>query len=73
MVPEDRAAILKAHSIGPRMVQWLEEAGYLRLADFREETPEGIAMRMEALAGVRMNGNGINALRNLVALAREAV
>ena len=68
----ERQAILQARSIGPKMVAWLEEAGYGRLGDFAAETPENIAFRIEACTGRRLDRNGIKALENLVAYARAS-
>ncbi|MFZ2099740.1 MAG: hypothetical protein WAU86_04165 [Oricola sp.] len=72
MENEEKRAILRARSIGPKMLAWIEEAGYERLADFTRETPENIAFRIEAVAGIKLNRNGLKALRNLIDWSREA-
>ena len=33
ITPEERARMLKAHSIGPTMIRYLEEIGVARLSD----------------------------------------
>jgi hypothetical protein len=73
MEESEKQAIRRARSIGPKMVAWLEEAGYERLADFAGETPENIAFRIEACTGRRLNGNGIKALANLIGFARASL
>jgi nucleotidyltransferase/DNA polymerase involved in DNA repair len=70
----ERRAMLRAHSIGPAMIRYLEQIGIERLADLRGEDPEMIAMRMNVMIGRRhINRQGVEALRNLVALADEGV
>jgi hypothetical protein len=70
----ERARMLRAHSIGPRMIAYLEEIGIERLADLAGAEAEDIALRIDATVGRRrLNRFGIQALKNLIALAnREA-
>ena len=70
----ERAKMLRAHSIGPRMIAYLEEIGIERLADLKGADAEVLAMRIDVALGRRhMNRLGVEALRNLIALAnREA-
>lgn len=42
----EKQAVLRARSIGPKIVAGLEEAGYGRLDDFAVETPEKITFRI---------------------------
>lgn len=62
--------MLRAHSIGPTMVRYLEEIGIERLSDLRGADAQEIAMRMNIALGRRhINSMGVAALRNLIALA----
>ncbi len=45
--------MLKAHSIGPRMIAWLEEIGIERLAGLRGADADQIAMRINIALGRR--------------------
>lgn len=67
---EERKSMLRAHSIGPTMIRYLEEIGIERLADLRGADAEEIAMRMNIELGRRhINKLGVAALRNLIDLA----
>lgn len=70
----ERHKMLNAHSIGPRMIAYLDEIGIERLADLTGADPREFAMRIDiALGRKHMNRLGIEALTNLIALAdREA-
>ena len=70
----ERAKMLRAYSIGPRMIGYLEEIGIERLDDLKGADAEVLAMRIDVALGRRhMNRLGVEALRNLIALAnREA-
>jgi nucleotidyltransferase/DNA polymerase involved in DNA repair len=63
--------MLRAYSIGPRMIAYLEEIGITRLEDLIGADPEQLAMRIDVIVGRRrrLNRLGIEALRNLVELA----
>ena len=66
----ERQKMLQAHSIGPRMIAYLEEAGIERLSDLKGADAETVAMRIDVALGRRhINRLGIDALRNLIALA----
>ena len=68
----ERAKMLRAYSIGPRMIGYLEEIGIERLADLKGADAEVLAMRIDvALGRQHMNRLGVEALRNLIALANE--
>jgi hypothetical protein len=68
----EREKMLKAYSIGPRMISYLEEIGIERLADLRGADPLELAMRIDiALGRKHMNRLGVEALRNLVELAER--
>ena len=69
----ERARMLRAHSIGPRMIAYLEAIGIERLEDLIGADPHVIAMRIDIALGKRLNRFGIEALTNLIELAnREA-
>lgn len=58
----ERAKMLKANSIGPRMPTYLEEIGIHRLSDLRGADAEELAMRINvALGRKHMNRLGVAA------------
>lgn len=66
----EREKMLRAHSIGPRMIGHLADIGVERLSDLKGGDAEMLAMRINAaLARKRLNRLGVEALRNLIALA----
>lgn len=68
----ERRKMLKAHSIGPKMIDYLDEIGIERLADLKRADPHIIAMRIDiALGKKHMNALGVAAIRNLIALAES--
>lgn len=68
----ERRRMLRAHSIGPKMVSYLEEIGIERLSDLVGADAEEIAMRIDIALGRRhMNRMGVEAIRNLIALAER--
>lgn len=68
----EKSKILKAHSIGPKMVSWIEQAGYTKLLDFAGGDAHEIALRIEIETGnKRLNKLGIAALENLIAYANQ--
>lgn len=73
MISEDeKRKMLRAHSIGPKMILYLEEIGIERLADLRGADAEEIAFRIDIALGRRhMNRLGVAALRNLITLAES--
>ena len=70
--PHERQRMLRAYSIGPTMIAYLDEAGITRLDDLVGADAGEIAMRIEIATGYkRLNKMGITALRNLIELANE--
>jgi hypothetical protein len=68
----ERLKMLRAHSIGPKMIAYLEEIGIERLADLKGADAGEIAMRIDiALGRKHMNRLGIAALQNLIELAER--
>ncbi len=66
----EKKRMLKAHSIGPKMIEYLEEIGIERLCDLKGADPRLIAMRIDIACGRKqMNAMGVAALANLIALA----
>jgi hypothetical protein len=65
----ERERMLRAYSIGPKMIAYLEEIGITRLEDMVGADPELIAMRIDIALGKRLNRFGIEALKNLIELA----
>ena len=68
---DEKIRIGKAHSIGPKVIGWLEEAGYEKLSDFCAETPENINFRVEIATGITRNKNAMKAYENLIAFAKS--
>lgn len=67
---DERKSMLRAHSIGPKMIGYLEDIGIARLADLEGADPLEIAMRIDISVGRKhMNSLGVAALRNLIELA----
>ena len=68
----EKARMLRAYSIGPRMIAYLEEIGIERLEDLAGAEAEEIAMRIDIALGRRhLNRLGVQALRNLIDLANR--
>ncbi|WP_331372052.1 hypothetical protein [Sinorhizobium chiapasense] len=68
----ERQLMLRAFSIGPRMIDYLEEIGIERLADLKGADAAELALRINVALGRRhINRMGIRALENLIALANE--
>jgi nucleotidyltransferase/DNA polymerase involved in DNA repair len=66
----ERRRMRKAHSIGPRMIAYLEEIGVRRLDDLVDADADDLAMRIDIVLGARrLNRLGIEALQNLIELA----
>jgi len=68
---KERARMLRAYSIGPRMIAYLEAIGIERLEDLAGAEAEIIAMRIDIALGKHLNRLGIEALRNLIDLANR--
>lgn len=70
--PGEKARMLRAHSIGPKMIGYLEQIGIERLEDLAGADAEEIAFRINATLGWKhLNRLGVEALRNLVELANR--
>jgi hypothetical protein len=70
--PEQRARMMRAYSIGPRMIHYLEEIGIERLEDLAGADPAEIIMRIDIASGrAKLNRLGQAAIRNLVELANR--
>ena len=62
---------MRAFSIGPKMIAYLEKCGYQRLDEFSGKDPQQIILEIEIECGVRLNRMGLDALSNLVDLAKS--
>ncbi len=71
MIPdEERHKMMKASSIGPTMVRYLDMIGIERLADLKDLSAEELQMRINDMLGRRhINETGRRALENLIELA----
>ena len=70
--PRERERMLRAYSIGPKMIAYLGEAGITRLEELVGADPLEIAMRIDVASGRRrLNKLGIAALKNLIELANK--
>lgn len=70
----ERARMMKAHSIRPRMLEYLARIGIRRLNDLAGADAGEIAMRIDSLLMRRhINALGIKALENLIDLADVSV
>ena len=68
--PGEREKMLRAYSIGPKMVHYLEKIGIETLAELKDENAQELALRIDEMLGKRhMNKLGIEALENLIAHA----
>ncbi len=62
--------MMRAHSIGPKMISFLERISIERLDDLRGADAHEIAMRINVELGHRhINAQGVKALENLISLA----
>ncbi|BBD39697.1 hypothetical protein N7E70_008310 [Aminobacter sp. NyZ550] len=67
---DERKSMLRAHSIGPKMISYLQDIGITRLDDLKGADPLEIVMRIDISVGRKhMNSLGVAALRNLIELA----
>jgi hypothetical protein len=68
----ERQRMMRAKSIGPRMIGYLEEIGIERLDELKTAEAEDLAFRINATLGRRhINRTGIHALENLIAYAKS--
>jgi hypothetical protein len=69
---DERKSMQRVHSIGPKMIGYLEQIGIERLGDLSGADPHEIALRIDiALGRKHINSLGIAALRNLIELANQ--
>ncbi len=74
IAPGERMRMMRAHSIGPKMISFLECIGIERLDDLRGANAREIAMRINIELGHRhINAQGVKALQNLISLADGGV
>ena len=67
----ERAKMLKAHSIGPKMVSYLEQSGIRHLHELADRKAADVLFQIEVETGVKLNVMGERALENLINLARQ--
>lgn len=68
---EDRRHMLRAHSIGPKMIGYLEAIGIETFAELADADAAELALRINAHLGhPHINGAGVVALENLISLAK---
>ena len=69
---DERKSMQRAHSIGPKMIRYLEQIGIECLSDLKGADPHQLAMRIDiALGRKHINSLGVAALRNLIELANR--
>jgi nucleotidyltransferase/DNA polymerase involved in DNA repair len=69
---EERARMLRAHSIGPKMISFLDRIGIEKLEDLAGADARELAMRINVELGHRhLNALGVRALENLIELANR--
>jgi hypothetical protein len=69
----ERARMMQAHSIGPKMVAMLERIGVETLDELANADARELAMRIDiANGGRRLNAMGVRALENLIAHAHRS-
>lgn len=70
--PTERARMMRAYSIGPRMIGYLEQIGIKRLEDLAGADPGEIAMRIDIASGrAPLTRLGHAAIRNIIELANR--
>lgn len=70
--PDERQVLLMAHSIGPKMVEYIELAGVSTLEDLARADARDLALEINARLGrPHINAMGIAALENAIAVARR--
>ncbi len=69
----ERARMMQAYSIGPKMVAMLERIGIETLDELASADARELAMRIDvAIGGRRLNAMGVRALENLIEHARRS-
>jgi hypothetical protein len=69
----ERARMMQAYSIGPKMVAMIELIGVETLDELADADARELAMRIDvATGGRRLNVMGVRALENLIERARRS-
>ena len=68
----EREKMLKARSIGLRMVEYLERAGIRTFDELATRDADSLLLQIHVETGIRLNAMGLETLANLVALAKES-
>ena len=68
---QERVKMLRAHSIGPKMVEYLDRSGIRTFDELASRDADSLLLQMHVETGVRLNKMGLNALANLVTLAKD--
>lgn len=66
---EEREKMLLAHSIGPKMISYLERSGITELRELCGRDAQTLLLQIHVETGVKLNKMGLDALKNLIALA----
>jgi hypothetical protein len=69
--PVERRKMLKAFSIGPKMIDYLEHAGIRTLEELVDRDAGSVLLQIQVETGVKLNAMGLDAISNLIALARS--
>lgn len=70
----EREKMQRAHSIGPKMIQYLEDIGIETLEDLRDENAYDLCARIDEMLGKKHLGTHkmvIEAFENLIELANN--
>lgn len=69
----ERRKMRAAHSIGPAMIDYLEQIGIESLSQLRNADAGDLALQINVMLGRRhINAQGVRALENLIECARRA-
>lgn len=68
---QERVKMLRAHSIGPKMVEYLDRSGIRTFDELASRDANSLLLQIHVETGVRLNKMGLNALANLVTLAKD--
>lgn len=63
--------MLRARSIGPKMIEYLEHSGIQTFDELAARDAESLLLQIHVETGIRLNRMGLEALANLVALAKQ--
>lgn len=64
--------MLKAFSIGPKMIDYLERSGISTLSELAGRDPQSVLLQIHVETGVKLNKMGLGALENLIDLANSS-